>query len=147
MLRSSLYQNKYRLNNLCSAAVPAGFLIKCVLDIRQIKERNLVDIILFFQMSVGDIMGVILMCLRSSSITAGKYLSEFKIHGYLPLFNHAISHHTLSSAQMNTHLSAGELSAAAACQWCWVCCEWLACLENGHTLKDGLVKCIQTYEH
>lgn len=54
-------------------------------------------------------MGVILMWLRSSSITAGKCLSEFKVHGHLPLFNHAISRHTLSSAQMNMHLSTSEL--------------------------------------
>lgn len=54
-------------------------------------------------------MGVILMWLRSSSITAVKYLSEFKVHGHLPLFNHAASRHTLPSAQMNMHLCASEL--------------------------------------
>lgn len=54
-------------------------------------------------------MGIILVGMGSSSITSAKCLSESKVHGHLPLFNHAISVHTMSSAQMNMHLSASDL--------------------------------------
>lgn len=118
--RISSHQYKYRLNSLCSAAAPAGFLIKTIIDIKQIKVRNY-SLYYSFLPNVswsyhGSHINVHVKPFNNSWGNVSLNSKFMAIYHCLIMPFHVT--HWLSSAQMNMHLATSELSYPFCCCCC-----------------------------